>query len=191
MNNLKNREIVLASASPRRHELLKLLGIDFKVEISNADENINICNCYDYACKLAKIKSEAVAKVCSNNTIIIGADTIVVKNDIIFGKPFDIGDARNMISQLQNASHSVITGICIIDNLNNRYYQRYCKTIVNVQAINNDQIDNYLSKNEYQDKAGAYGIQGAFAKYITSIDGCYYNVMGLPINMLFNMLNAI
>lgn len=192
----KNR-IFLASASPRRRELLMQSGIRFSVFENNVDENIGSKSAYEKALLLAQKKAQAafneLNKIYPNNIFtVISADTIVSQNNEIFGKPKDKADAFNMLSRLSGHTHSVYTGVCIISSdrskLNNDL--SFCdETRVEFVDLTKDEINKYIDTNEPFDKAGAYAIQGKGAKFIKSIDGNYHNVVGLPVSHLFDLLN--
>lgn len=182
------REIVLASASPRRCELLKQIGVSFKVIPSNVEENISIdLSPEELAQNLAYEKALSVAKKLENDSIVIGADTIVVKNGVL-GKPLNENQAFDMLSSLQGDWHEVITGIAVIEVPGLRYLKGFEKTRVRMRNVSDDAIKAYIKTGEPMDKAGAYGIQGMGAVFIERIEGCYFNVVGLPLMKLAVML---
>lgn len=174
--------IVLASKSPRRQQLLKQLTNDFIVDVSNVVEKIpSNCEKRNVPIHLAKQKAMDVFKRHTED-IVIGADTIVLVNDEILGKPKNKDDVRRMITMLNNNTHEVITGVCIKT-------KEYCKTFKTVTKVtfmqmSEEEINNYCELTSIYDKAGAYAIQEEAGKYITSIDGDYNNVVGLPIDDL-------
>lgn len=187
LENLKDKKILLASKSPRRQELLKALGISFEIVVVNCDET------YPNHLKNEKITdfiSETKAKAYSElkkNEILITADTLVVLDDKILGKPKDEAHAFEMIKSLSQNTHQVYTSVSIksIDQL----ITISDKTEVSFDFISDDEINYYIENYQPMDKAGAYGIQDwlGFAK-VSKINGCYYNVMGLPLNKLYHTL---
>jgi septum formation protein len=182
------REITLASASPRRKDLLKQIGLEFNVITSNVDEDIqDYTSPEDLVEKLSYIKAEDVAK-CTRKGIIIGADTIVVHNGKILGKPVNEEDAKIMLKALSGDSHRVITGITVLDVENEKCITTHEKTIVNFKKLSLAELEGYVASNEPFDKAGSYGIQGLGAVLVEKIEGCYFNVVGLPINRLAEVL---
>ena len=184
------KKIILASASPRRRELLAQIGIPFEILTSDADESIGAM-APDEACReLAKRKAKAVLehlKACGRgdeDLLIIGADTIVVQDKEILGKPADPADAARMLRLLSGREHEVLTGVYVIDTAGGSFAFSE-KTDVYVADLTEADIAFYLSTGEPFDKAGSYGIQGMFARYIEKIDGDYNNVVGLPVGRLW------
>lgn len=180
------KEIVLASQSPRRKELLSVITPDFVVDPSSVDENFDTNltppEVVEY---LSKIKAEEVAKR-HPNKIVIGSDTIVVCHNTILGKPVDDHDAFQMLKYLSGQAHNVITGVTIIKNENREVF--HSTTKVEFFELTDDEIWSYIKTKEPFDKAGAYGIQGNAAKFIKSIEGDYFTVVGLPIAELYQRL---
>ena len=175
--------LVLASKSPRRKEILANAGYKFKVIVSSVDENVEETSPIEKVAAIARKKGLDVYSKCTQDAVVISADTIVSINGEILGKPKDIDDARKMISMLQGKTHQVYTAVFIKSS--NDEYQFVEKTDVHVANMTSDQIENYIKTTEPYDKAGGYGIQGIFGQYITGINGDYFNVMGLPINRAF------
>lgn len=181
--------IILGSASPRRKELLEMIGYDFLIDPSKADEDIkNYKNPTDFVRKASVKKAHVVSKNHPDD-LIICADTIVVIDNEILGKPHSKEEARKMIEKISGRSHDVLTGVSI-------YYKNIKKTFssrtkVYITPLSNEEINNYIETKEPYDKAGAYAIQGIFGKYIEKIQGDYYNVMGLPINKVYNIIKEI
>ncbi len=186
---LQSKKIILASASPRRKELMEGLGLDFIIDTRNTFEEVipqgfdlNLAPEY-----LAKGKSHGFHRGLEDDEIIITADTMVLCNGTILGKPADRENARQMLRMLQNNSHTVITGVCIRDC--NHEFSFSVTTEVHFNAITDEEIDYYLNNYKPYDKAGAYGVQewiGYVA--IDRIEGSYFNVMGLPVQRLYNEL---
>lgn len=178
-----DKKVILASASPRRQELIKL--IFDRVEILPADcdetlpEGIGAREAVEY---LSKIKNEASAKLTDKENLIISADTVVAVDDKILGKPIDKEDARRMISLLSGKVHQVYTGVTISLNGETRTFSE--KTDVEFFNLTENEIEEYISSSEPYDKAGAYGIQGKASLLVKGINGDYYNVVGFPIARL-------
>ena len=206
------KRIILGSASPRRRELLEQIGISFEVRVSDKEEVYHSLIPEEIVKELALSKAENVAddlrekqeqvKQISfdkkNNvlldTIVIGADTIVVSDGSILGKPKDEADAVRMIRSLQGRSHKVYTGVAILDyddEGKRKSVVHAVETEVFVNPMSDEEILEYAATGEPLDKAGAYGIQGRFAAYIERIDGDYYNVVGLPVSYVYRQLKEI
>ena len=187
-------KFVLASASPRRKEILEQVGLKFDIVISDADENsIKIDMPVSlYVQELALIKANAAAKtllkIGEKDKIIISADTIVVKDGEILGKPKDEEDAFLMLSKLSGEEHEVYTGFCIMRTKDMFSVANYEKTTVKFQEISPEKIREYIETKEPMDKAGAYAIQGKGALFVEKIDGDYQNVVGLPVFKLAKIL---
>ncbi|CAK7068873.1 septum formation protein Maf [Tissierella carlieri] len=183
-------KIILASSSPRRKEILNryhLNPIIFGAEIEEKQIKGELPE--QVAMSLAFEKSYWVSNYFSNGEIIIGADTIVVSEDMILGKPKDEKDAFRILSLLNGKEHSVITGICIIRANTNIKIIDYENTTVRFRHLSEEQIMRYIHTNEPMDKAGAYGIQGYGQILVEKINGCYSNVVGLPLGKLDYLLN--
>lgn len=187
------KKLVLASASPRRKELLSQIGLDFIVCPSDAEEVITKTVPAEIVMELAKTKAEAIwQKTEQENCIVLGADTIVVKDDEILGKPKDDQDAARMIQMLQGCVHQVYTGVCFYYREEGTDIEKchlfYGCTDVQVAPMSRQEIATYLQQGEHRDKAGAYGIQGFFERYIEGIRGDYANVVGLPVGLVYREL---
>lgn len=193
-------KVVLASGSPRRKELMEQLDISFEIIPASGEELITKEIPEDIVRELSSQKAEEVAlllvkkgdesAMCNAfETAVIGADTIVVKDKAILGKPKNVEDAVQMIMSLQGQVHAVYTGVCVmmvsIENKMKTVCSFVERTEVTVYPMSETEIREYVATGEPMDKAGAYAIQGAFARYIKKIDGDYYNVMGLPIARLW------
>ena len=196
------KKIVLASASPRRSELLKQAGMDFIVIPSKGEEIVTKTHPAQVVEELSLQKAREVAKrilsgseeEISDFSLVIGADTVVAADHRILGKPADHEDARKMITMLQGNIHQVYTGVTLIlrdekGNIRTRTFNE-C-TDVDVCEMSYEEVEAYISTPEPYDKAGAYGIQGSFGVYIRGIRGCYYNVVGLPISRLCRELKEL
>ena len=197
---MKDR-IILASASPRRSELLKQAGLSFAVIPSKSKETITSTHPAEVVEELSSQKAWEVAdrilrggEDVTDFDVVIGADTVVAVDHQILGKPVDHDDAANMIGMLQGRVHQVYTGVTLIvkgakGNIRTRTFHE--RTDVDVCPMTDDEIEDYISTPEPYDKAGAYGIQGSFGIYISGIHGCYYNVVGLPISRLVHELEDL
>ena len=180
--------IILASASPRRKQLLEQMGLKFDIIISNKEES----NPQDLALEkipveLAYNKAMDIASQIHEPAVVIGADTVVVKDGIL-GKPKDREEARQMLYMLQGQTHQVITGLALVNPWTGEVQKGYEKTLVEMTTLTLKEIESYVKTGEPMDKAGGYGIQGLAGIFISRIEGCYFNVMGLPIHLLWNML---
>jgi len=181
--------LILASASPRRSELLKLIAKEFEVIPSDVEEQADIPNPAELVKKLACEKAGDVQAKCASGDIVIGADTLVYACGEILGKPADAADARRMIRMLSGKSHTVYTGICVISK--GKTLCEAFDTKVEFDMVSEAELDEYMRTAQVMDKAGAYAIQEQAAKFVRRIDGCYFNVMGLPVNGLYQMLKKI
>ena len=178
-----DKKVILASASPRRQELIKLIFDSVEILPADCDETlpegIGAREAVEY---LSKIKNEASAKLTEKENIVISADTVVSVDNEILGKPVDKEDARRMISLLSGKVHQVYTGVTI--SLNGKAKTFSEKTDVEFFDLTEEEIEEYISSKEPYDKAGAYGIQGKAGLLIKGINGDYYNVVGFPIARL-------
>ena len=186
MKEKERKKIVLASASPRRRELMKLLNMKFAVKTSDEEEVYQSTEPEEIVKELARQKAGNVAKHCKNSWV-IGADTVVVIDGEILGKPKTTEEAISMILRLQGRSHQVYTGVAILETGENPECEclerdaHVERTDVTVWSMTEEEIREYVATGEPMDKAGGYGIQGAFAVYVKGIRGDYYNVVGFPI----------
>ncbi|MDF2564264.1 MAG: Septum formation protein Maf [Massilibacillus sp.] len=178
--------IILASSSPRRQELLNQIGCKFNVVPSAAEEdNSKALPPEQLVINNAVAKAQEVADKLAGNDVILGADTIVVMNDEVYGKPVNVADAKRMLSSLSGNVHTVYTGIALIKG--NTVWRDFEKTTVKLSKLTSEEIDKYIATGEPMDKAGAYAIQGIATVFIEEIQGCYTNVVGLPLNKLANL----
>ena len=186
-------KFILVSASERRKDLLSRIVSNFEVKISNFDEEkVEVStNIENYVKTLAEGKAKDVALNCDNDSIIIGADTIVVIGDNILGKPKDKNHAFQMLKLLSNNVHRVYSGVAVINNQKNIMKSECLYTEVYFSEISDDEIWRYIESGECLDKAGAYGIQGYGGVFAEKINGCYYNVVGLPLNLLNKMIKNV
>jgi septum formation protein len=185
-------KLILASASPRRAEILRTAGLQFSVLSSAVDETV-IPNesAQELVRRLAFAKAELVAARALGPAIVIAADTVVVLEGAILGKPRTSEDARQMLEKLSGRTHSVMTGVALIRLPDVERREFIETTHVHFTAISNGEIVKYLSSGEPFDKAGAYAIQGFAGRYIPRIEGCYFNVVGLPLSRLCKELTEL
>lgn len=209
------KRVILGSASPRRKELLEQIGIEFEIVVSDAEEHYGSTRPEEIVRELALMKAEHVAeevarrekgradgmcfcdaetdRVHLRNVMILGADTIVVCDGQILGKPSDGEAAFSMLKSLQGRMHQVYTGVAVLDFDGNgeRYTISHAEeTKVYVHEMTDEEIRRYIAAGESLDKAGAYGVQGRFAAYIDRIEGDYYNVVGLPLAYLYHAVSG-
>lgn len=184
-------KFVLASASPRRREILENIGLKFDIVVSSADESrIDRSIPPEMLVKeLAMLKAAESAKYAKNGTYVIGADTVVVFEGKILEKPKDSLDAENMLKMLSGKEHDVYTGVCIFRTDDAYAVCRYEKTVVKFKKLSEETVKNYVKTGEPMDKAGAYGIQGKGALLVKGIEGDYFNVVGLPVGLLSDMFS--
>ena len=179
---LTDLKLVLASKSPRRVELLQLAGIPFSIRTFDIDESVRAGETpSDYVHRLAYEKANSV--VTFHHELILAADTTVVLEGKILGKPDDEVDAKRMIRSLSGKRHEVVTGVCLRQG--NYYTREVDTTSVWFMDLREDEIEEYVASGEPMDKAGGYGIQGLASKYIERIEGSYTNVVGLPIALIY------
>lgn len=192
MKELEKKEmrIILASASPRRRELLSQLGVEFEVCPSQGEEKITEVLPERAVMELAQQKAAEIAAKTEGDAWILGADTVVVYDQKILGKPKDAEDAKWMLRMLQDNKHHVYTGVCIWKKENGTEDVRcfFEKTDVVFYPMTEEEIDQYVATGEPMDKAGSYGIQGVGGLYVREIHGDYNNVVGLPIARLYHEL---
>ena len=188
--------LVLASASPRRQELLGSAGIPFTVQAADINETpLAGESPRDCAERLAREKALAVFDSRRQDWV-LGADTIVVVDGVILGKPRDADDAARMLRLLAGRTHEVITGVCVVGAVASRQLPVAIKTasettVVTFSEMSNDEINNYVTTGEPLDKAGAYAIQGIASRWIPRVEGDYSNVVGLPVALVYRMLREL
>jgi septum formation protein len=181
--------LVLASSSPRRRELLANAGIDFIVDPANVDETQHPDEApLDFAVRLATEKAEAVARRHSRD-LVLGADTVVIVGLEVLGKPADSADAHLMLRTLRGRTHQVSTAIALLAR--GKVSTHVETTAVSVGRITDEEIEDYVASGEPMDKAGAYAIQGRASRWISRIEGDYFNVVGLPVAALWRMLSEL
>jgi len=179
--------LVLASQSPRRSEILRQAGIPFIVRVAAVDETALAGEKpEDYVRRLAEWKARAVEA--SPDEMVLGADTTVVIDGVMLAKPEDAADAHRMLRLLEGRRHVVMTGICL--KRADHVTVDWAETSVWFAQMSDAEIDAYVESGEPMDKAGAYAIQGLASKYIRQIEGCYFNVVGLPVSLVYRHLRA-
>jgi len=205
--------LILASSSPRRRQLLSDLGLPFEVRESNVAEDeeasgaTGLAQAVEVARRLAQCKAEAVARslgpeaagaiegvgvdgAVAVGPLVIGADTVVVLDGHILGKPRDAAEARGMLRELAGRRHTVVTGVAVCDVASGRSLVAHEETRVFMRGLAADEIAAYVATGEPLDKAGAYAVQGLGALLVERIEGCYFNVVGLPLARLGSMLES-
>lgn len=184
------KKLILASGSPRRRELMEQIGLDFDVITSNAEEETNEKLPDMVVKEISRLKAEAVFENFSEcdkrASVVIGADTIVYADGKFLGKPHDADEAFEMIKGLSGKVHSVYTGVTVMTE--EKIFSFAEQTNVKVYEMSDEEIKNYIETGDCFDKAGAYGIQGSFAAYVSGIEGDYNNVVGLPVARLYQEL---
>ncbi len=188
----KFHNIVLASASPRRLELLRQIGIEPEVIVSHVEEVVTSSEPGEVVMELSRQKAQDVAKNQPEGTLVIGSDTVVAVDGRILGKPHDHEEAAEMIRSIEGRAHQVYTGVCMVlkgeDGAEDMVRNFFDATDVEVYPMTEEEILEYANSEEPMDKAGAYAVQGFFGRYIKGLKGSYANVMGLPISMVYQEL---
>ena len=184
------KHIILASASPRRKEILESMGARFTVVTADTDESCDISDPVELTVELARKKGQAVYELLrsrgeNDGAIIISADTVVACDGKVLGKPRNKDEAWQMLSLLSEKTHIVATGIAI--TFNGKTYTDCSVTEVDVSKIPDREIEKYIDSGDPFDKAGGYGIQGSFSRWIKGLRGCYFGVVGLPTNLLWEL----
>lgn len=184
-------KIVLASTSPRRAELLKQIGVEFELASGNVQERPHPDEAPpDYITRLARAKVIAVARE-RETGLIIGADTVVVLDGQLLGKPDDEAHAERMLRSLSGRWHAVMTGVALYDVATGQEVADFDKTLVRFARLSNQEIEWYVKTGEPMDKAGAYGIQGLGGLFVDEIAGNYYNVVGLPLPLVYRLARRL
>lgn len=204
--NPANPRLILASSSPRRREILQAAGIEFDVEPTSVLEEHRAGESpKQFVCRMATEKAEAALQRIAQHQIaqpcaapILGADTVVVLGKHTLGKPASAEDARRMLRLLSGKRHRVLTGLCLLfpppawpwPLAELRREMRVAATTVRFSKLTEEEIEQYVASGEPFDKAGGYAIQGLASKYVQEIQGCYFNVVGLPISLVYRMLKG-
>ena len=186
---IKLPKLILASGSPRRAEIMNSVGWDFEKDVPDVDESvIDGESAEDYVVRLAKTKADVIAER-HTGEMVLGADTTVVIEDQIIGKPLDIEDARGMLEMLSGNWHEVLTGVAVVNNGGtNTGLQR---TRVKFAEMNANEINFLVALGDPLDKAGAYAVQAQAALFIEGIEGDYWNVVGLPISLVYDLVKGV
>lgn len=192
---MQTKKIILASASPRRRELLAQAGYEFEIQVSHKEETYTSATPDEIVKELALLKAKDIAEQNdAKNMIVIGADTVVAHKGAILGKPQSKDNAFDMIKGFQGDKHQVYTGVAILDydaDGKETVVNHAVRTDVYVNPMTDEEIWNYIESDNVMDKAGSYGIQSGFAVYIEKIEGDYFNVVGLPISYIYEQLKQI
>jgi len=188
MENINRFRIILASRSPRRHDLLRELGLNFDVEVREWDESYPLhLKAEEIALFVAAAKAETFRSGIQENEVVITADTIVWCNNKVLDKPSDLDDARRILKEISGNTHEVITGVCLLSKTKKLSF--YSSTKVTFTELTDEEIEYYIGNFRPYDKAGAYGIQEWIGLAACShIDGSYFNVMGLPVEQVYHEL---
>ncbi|MDP8217576.1 MAG: Maf family protein [Candidatus Theseobacter exili] len=181
----ENRKIVLASRSPRRRMLLDMIGLSFDIDPANVPEDIPQETKPSKGAESIAVKKALATAQRYENAMVIGADTIVVLDSEILGKPANKKDAFSMLSKLSGRTHEVFTGFAVVLTHENKMFSGVERTAVTFRNIRKEEIDGYIATNNPMDKAGAYGIQDVSAVFVRKIDGCFYNVVGFPLTKFY------
>ena len=185
------KKLILASASPRRARLLRLLDIPFEVAPSNASEVLDtVLPPAEHVREIAQRKTQAVAHR-FDRAIILGADTVVALEDAIFGKPNDARHAADMLARLSGKTHQVYTGLALTDTETGQTLTEVAMTYVTMRVLSAEDIARYVATGDSLDKAGAYGAQGRASAFIQSVSGCFYNVVGLPLASFWSLYHRL
>lgn len=187
-----DREIILASNSPRRKEILSAMGLNFRTaspDLENEEEYLKIEKLKESIEYLSVMKAQSISYK-NPKSLVLGSDTLVFHDNTIIGKPKDRKDALNVLIKLSGSLHQVYTGVALLNKENNFQESLTAVTDVYFRDINIEEIEDYLNLNEYGDKAGAYAIQGRAMNFVERIEGCFYNVMGLPIKETINLFTS-
>lgn len=186
--------LILASTSPRRKHLLEQIGMTFTVQPSNVDESLIPTSGAvpeEFVQRLALLKAQDVASKTPARSIVLGSDTIVVLDGEILGKPLDADDAKNMLRRLSGNTHTVYTGIALVDSETYSSVTAVQQTDVTFRELSDDEIAGYVATGSPLDKAGSYGIQDDFgAVFVAHIVGCYYTIVGLPLELFYRTLRT-
>jgi septum formation protein len=182
-------KFILASSSPRRRELLANAGLRFEVRPSRVRETPRKGEApEEFARRAAREKALAVAAYARGKSLVLGADTVVAVRNLILGKPNNSAEAFRILNLLSNSTHRVVTGVCLVRPPDRVEALEHETTHVTFRDLGRKEIRDYIQSGEPFDKAGAYGIQGLASKFVDRIEGCYFNVVGLPVPLVYQML---
>lgn len=184
--------LILASNSPRRRELLRNAGFQFDVRPSGIEESrLSDESPEDFTRRLARDKALDVARQSEAGSLVLGADTVVAVDGEILEKPVDAVDAARMLRTLSGRTHRVITAVCLIRAPERLLAWRHETTSVTFRKLTNEEIENYVASGEPFDKAGGYAIQGLASRFVPRVEGCYFNVVGLPVPLVYEIVKSI
>lgn len=186
---LKDKKLILASASPRRLEIFKMLGLNPLVVPADVHEPIDERPPWILVKSHASHKAKAIVKLYDMNTVVVAADTLVYIDKTTLGKPESKAEAEKYLAMLSGSTHYVYTGISIL--WRNQEMVDYAKSAVTFKELTEKEINTYIRTKEPMDKAGAYGVQGYGCQFVERISGCYFNVMGFPVNLFYEMLTKL
>jgi nucleoside triphosphate pyrophosphatase len=185
-------QLILASSSPRRRELLERAGFRFDVRPSQIKEiPLRGEKAEDFARRAARDKALQVAGSAGSGDFVLGADTVVVRDGEILGKPANPSDATRMLRILSGLTHRVITGVCLVRAPETIEAWTHATTLVTFRQLDPEEIDSYVASGEPFGKAGGYAIQGLASRFVTRIEGCYFNVVGLPVPLIYEIVKSI
>jgi septum formation protein len=185
-------DLILASASPRRRQLLDSAGIRCRVRPADIDETVCPGETADhFVRRVAQEKAWSIAQLSPVGSLVLGADTVVEIAGEILGKPKDASDAQRMLRLLSGRDHRVLTGVCVVRAPNSVEALQHEITRVSFSALEDGEIQRYIASGEPFDKAGAYAIQGLASKFAVRIDGCFFNVVGLPVPLVYRLLKRL
>lgn len=184
--------LILASSSPRRAEILRGAGIVFEVAAPDVDETRRAEESpVEYVCRLAEAKARAAANGLNDPALVIGADTVVLLDGRVYGKPASAEEAAEMFRHYSGRTHEVVTGVAVLRQPDGALRVEHASTCVTFAAMSEAEIAAYIATGEPFDKAGAYAIQGIGGRFVARIEGCYFNVMGLPLSLAYRMLREL
>ena len=189
--SVNDMRIILASSSPRRQELMQMFNLPFEIMVKEIDEKfIGNDSIYEQSMQVSKRKAMAIFKEIQGDVIVIGSDTVVLKDNKIYGKPKSYDDALNMLKEFNDSKHEVLSSLCLLIRKDGQEYTEltYDKCDVYVDKMSLDEIKDWINSNDVYTKAGAYAIQEGFGKYIKKIDGDYFSIVGLPVHKLYSLL---
>ncbi|MFZ3355729.1 MAG: Maf family protein [Thermoplasmata archaeon] len=184
--------LILASASPRRRELLRSAGISFVVQAAGIDETIHPDEkASDYVSRLAREKALHVARTAKLGSVVLALDTTIELDGAILGKPSDEQDAAGILRRLSGRTHRVLTGVCLLSPPEKIEALEVATTSVSFCPLTDSEIQSYIASGEPFDKAGAYAIQGLASKFVTKVEGCPFNVGGMPVALVYRLLKSM
>lgn len=184
-------KIILASSSLRRYELMKLFHVPFEVKASDIEETSNKeLDCYQQCMEIAYKKARSIYEKECDDVLVIGSDTVVLMDNVIYGKPKDYQEAFQMIKSFNGRCHEVVSSLCVMIRKNKQEYleKTYDSCKVYVSKMHDEEIKDWIENNDVYTRAGAYAIQDGFSKFVEKIDGDYFSIVGLPVHKLYEIL---